>query len=225
MNHTLKQYKDLLQSVDDWFAFCSAKAGPEISCRRACTGCCRGLFEISLLDARLLQEGYTALPADRQRPIKEKAEHRLRELQERWPELQPPYILNNLPHDEWQEMPEDDMTPCPLLSGEGLCLVYDHRPLTCRLHGLPNIDVSGEIFSDEYCSLNFRNSDPLQNEELRWGFRKIFAEEFELLGAFSKQLTGRRQLELDTFIPTALLIDFSSPDWQNRPAVKNDRGI
>ncbi len=85
--------------------------------------------------------------------------------------------------------------------------------MTCRLHGLPNIDLSGEVFSEEYCTLNFTNSNPLEIKELRWHFRETFKQEFDLLGHFSEKLTGRRQLELDTFIPTALLIDFRQTDW------------
>ncbi len=111
-------------------------------------------------------------------------------------------------------MPEDDETHCPLLSPDGLCLTYEYRPMTCRLHGLPNIDVSGESFADEYCSLNFNNSNPLEMQELRWEFKATFEQEFELLGTLSERLTGKRQLELDTFIPTALLTDFSDYRWQ-----------
>ena len=213
MKNILWQYKNLLETVDTWFDQCIKLAGEEIVCKRSCTGCCRGLFEISLLDARLLQEGFTQLNLDEQQRARQKAEKRLAELQRQWPQFNPPYILNRLPHTEWQQMPEEDETPCPLLSDEGLCLVYEYRPMTCRLHGLPNIDISGEIFSDEYCTLNFANSNPLEIKELRWQFRKTFAQEFDLLGQFSEKLTDTRQLELDTFIPTALLIDFRQTDW------------
>ncbi len=105
-------------------------------------------------------------------------------------------------------MPEDDQTPCPLLAKDGTCLVYAQRPMTCRLHGLPNIDCSGESFSDDFCTLNFTTGNPLVMSELRHPFREAFRREFDLLGDFSEQLLGRRQLELDTFIPCALLIDF-----------------
>ncbi|PLX90555.1 MAG: zinc/iron-chelating domain-containing protein, partial [Desulfuromonas sp.] len=83
-------------------------------------------------------------------------------------------------------------------------------PMTCRLHGLPNIDCSGESFSDEYCTLNFKQADPLTMAGLRHPFRETFAREFDLLGEFSEGVFGRRQLELDTFIASALLIDFAA---------------
>ena len=223
MKNFLDQYKTLLETIDQWFAGCISASGSEITCRRACTGCCRGLFEISLLDARLLQLGFNSLAAPIRQKVLLQAEDRLTLLQQQWPEFKHPYILNFLPHDDWQEMPEDDQTPCPLLSDDGLCQVYEYRPMTCRLHGLPNIDISGECFSDKYCSLNFKGVDPLLQPELRWEFRDTFRQEFDLLAQFSQELTGTHRLELDTFIPTALLIDFNSPDWRHLPAAKKNQ--
>jgi Fe-S-cluster containining protein len=206
----LDQYRGLLLEIDRWFADCVEHAASEIVCHKGCSACCRGLFEISLLDARLLQDGFARLDYGTREQVLEKARRRTRELQAMWPEFQPPYILNRLPHNDWSDMPEDDLTPCPLLADDGCCLVYDNRPLTCRLHGLPNIDCSGESFSDDYCTLNFTRSNPLQMPQLRYPFRAAFTREFDLLGAFALRLTGIRQLELDTFIPCALLIDFSA---------------
>lgn len=209
MQQILTQYQLLLQKLDHWFANCIEHAGEQITCHQGCSACCRGLFEISLLDARLLQSGFARLDPATRAQVLIKARARTDELQSDWPEFRHPYILNLLPHDDWQEMPEDDQTPCPLLSSAGHCLIYAHRPMTCRLHGLPNIDTSGESFSDEYCSLNFTDSDPLEMPGLRAPFREIFSLEFDMLAIFAEQLLGKRQLELDTFIPSALLIDFS----------------
>lgn len=209
MQKILDQYLSLLQNLDRWFADCLSVTEDQISCRLGCSACCRGLFEISLLDARLLQSAFAQLEQATREKVLLKARERVKELEEIWPEFRQPYILNRLPHIEWQEMPENDPTPCPLLAEDNRCLVYSHRPMTCRLHGLPNIDISGESFSDDYCSLNFTDSNPLSIHELRYPFRKTFTEEFDLLKAFSGKQFDSSTLELDTFIPSALLIDFS----------------
>ncbi|MBW6508702.1 MAG: YkgJ family cysteine cluster protein [Desulfuromonadales bacterium] len=206
----LAEYRQLLGGIDRWFAACIEQSADQIACRPGCSACCRGLFEISLLDAALLQSDFSELAEPVKKQVLVKARLRVSALQQRWPEFQPPYILNRLPDDEWQQMPEEDLTPCPLLGADGNCLVYQARPLTCRLHGLPNIDCSGESFSDDCCTLNFVDSNPLHRTELRYPFRDAFAREFDLLGLFARQLTGQHQLELDTFIPSGLLIDFSA---------------
>jgi len=210
VHEILVEYRQLLGGIDDWFAGCIECSRDQIACRPGCAACCRGLFEISLLDAALLQSGFAELAEPVKKQVLVKAKTRVAQLQQRWPEFHPPYILNRLPDDAWQQMPEDDLTPCPLLGTHGNCLVYESRPLTCRLHGLPNIDCSGESFSDDWCTLNFVVGNPLLLTELRYPFRDVFTREFDLLGLFARQLTGRHQLELDTFIPSGLLIDFST---------------
>ncbi len=85
--------------------------------------------------------------------------------------------------------------------------------MICRLHGLPNIDHAGEDFSGSWCTRNFRDTQPLEIEELRWSFRRTFERELLLFRKFSAHLTGTALNEADTFIPTALLIDFAAVDW------------
>ncbi|MEZ4601001.1 MAG: YkgJ family cysteine cluster protein [Syntrophotaleaceae bacterium] len=216
MDDLLEEYKNLLARIDGWFERSVAAAGPgRIACSKGCSACCRGFFDISLLDAFLLQQGFQHLPENIRQVSLEKSRRRLEDLRVRWPGFAAPYILNGIPDEEWTEMPEDDETPCPLLGADGTCLVYAWRPMICRLHGLPNIDFSGESFSDVWCTKNFPGVDPLQRPELRWEFRKTFEEEIVIFRKFSARLLGSPLIELDTFIPTALLIDFARTDWKN----------
>jgi len=216
MQKFLSEYLKLLEGVDAWFADCATTLGsPLIQCREGCSACCRGLFDITLLDARLLHDGLSRLPRAVQDQVRQRAGQQLPELQQRWPGFEAPFYLNQFPDVEWTAMPEDDMTPCPLLGADGRCLVYAWRPMTCRLHGLPNIDLSGESFSDDWCTLNFVGSNPLPMQELRWGFRERFTAEIELFRKFSAKLIGESVNELDTFIPTAVLIDFDRFDWSS----------
>ncbi len=209
----LADYLELLQRVDGWFARCLEGYGEQISCSQGCSACCRGLFDITLLDACLLQKGFERLAAPVRQAVHGKARQRLVQLQGEWPDFAPPYTLNHMPDGQWTEMPEDDQTPCPLLGDDGLCLVYDFRPMICRLHGIPNVDRSGESFSDDWCTLNFQGLAPLQEARLRWDFRAAFEQELALFDRFGRELFGGALNELDTFIPTALLIDFEHFDW------------
>ncbi len=208
MTGILSDYRTLLETVDTWFNRCIESSGRHIQCRPGCSKCCRGLFDITLLDAFFLRQGFDQLPAELRQSIQVKARARLAELQRLWPDFAEPYTLNHMPDEKWTEMPEDDLTPCPLLGDDGRCLVYAYRPMTCRLHGLPNIDCSGESFSDEWCTLNFTGAEPLDMEALRWEFRQTFEAELGLFREFTASLLGAPCNELDTFIPLALLIDF-----------------
>ena len=208
-------YRLLLAEIDAWFAACLA-AAPQgtLACRQGCSACCRGLFDITLLDAFLLKEGFAQLSETIREQVLARCRPRLVELQQRWPRLHPPYLLNTLPDDGWEEMPEGDETPCPLLGADGLCLVYPFRPMTCRLHGLPNIDHSGEDFSTDLCTLHPGDPHVLPADILHGQFRAVFTREIELFREFTAHLTGQPLSELDTFIPLALLADYAGVDWK-----------
>jgi Fe-S-cluster containining protein len=215
MEKILNDYRSLLGEVDAWFARCMGAYPAEIACRSGCSECCRGLFDITLLDACYLKSGFDRLPDDVRESVTGRAIARLRGLQELWPEFTLPYILNYRPDEEWEElMPEEDGTPCALLEADGKCLVYEYRPMTCRLNGVPLIDVSGELFFDEWCTLNFTKENPLELPELRWEFNALFRRELLIFREFTSQLLNKTFNELDTFIPTALLLDFKGFDWQ-----------
>lgn len=214
-NAVLIAYQQLLGEVDDWFMGCLRVGGESLSCRAGCSACCRGLFDITLLDAWMMKGAFAALPAKSRQEVLQRCRPRLAELSQRWPALRHPYLLNALPEEEWSAMPEEDQTPCPLLDGSGRCLIYQARPLTCRLHGLPNIDVSGEDFDGTVCTLHSGDPLGLPKETLYWRFREVFSTEITLFRSFTETLTGQSRSELDTFIPLALLADYSAVDWSS----------
>lgn len=211
MQTILNRYLKVLNEVDAWFSRCMGTvSSSSIVCASGCTGCCRGLFDITLLDAFFLKTGFDTLDPVTKKAVLAKAENRLSDIRTEWPDFHAPYLLNYRPEDEWDRvMPDEDETPCVLLDDNGQCLVYGYRPMTCRLHGLPLVDVSGEVFNEEWCPLNFKGEDPLQMENLRWEFRRLFASELQIFREFTEKLTGEAVNELDTLIPAALLLDFT----------------
>jgi Fe-S-cluster containining protein len=213
-NDILEEYSSLLSELDVWFGRCLSKYPTEIQCVKGCNECCRSLFDITLVDAVFLKSGFDKLPDQARRVVTAKAEARLEELRRLWPELSTPYLLNHRPEEDWKElMPDDDETPCVLLGDDGRCLVYEHRPMTCRLHGLPLVDPDGEILHDEWCTMNFPEMDPLQIEDLREDFTRIFRKEVALFRELERLLLNKGIKELDTFIPLALLVDYRDFNW------------
>ncbi len=208
-------YAKLLAEVDGWYARCKTAYPKEILCREGCAECCRSLFDITLVDAWFLRLGFARLSESVKRAVIDKAEQRLKGLQNSWPELAPPYLLNHRKEEEWTLlMPEDDETPCVLLGEDGRCLVYDNRPMTCRLHGLPLLDEDGTVLHDEWCTINFPNCSPLALDDLRAEFTRMFREEVALFRKLESMICKKGFKELDTFIPLALLVDYEVFDWE-----------
>jgi Fe-S-cluster containining protein len=208
LNHLLDQYGALLAEVDVWFSGCCAHYSPMISCHDGCSACCRGLFDITLLDAMYLRRGFDVLPEPGKTAITHLAFRRMEKLSQVNTAFVAPWFLNAIPEEDWDAlMPEEDETPCLLLSETGGCLVYQHRPMTCRLNGIPLIDISGEDFFDEWCSLNFTEGDPRQLEGLRFDFNHLFSRELLHFQKLIRHLTGTIRNEVDLFIPAALVMD------------------
>lgn len=209
----LTSYRSLLEQMDHWFHRCQEAYPSAIHCDAGCSACCRALFDISLLDALLLRQGFEQLSRQTQQEIQRKAAPILQRLEAQWPGFRSPWLLNDLPEELWLDIPQEDNTPCPLLDEDGRCQVYAHRPMLCRLHGLPQVDRSGEVFSDRCCSLNFTRQDPMALKTLRWDFKKAFTAEFELLQTLTAELGDLATTEVDTLIPAAVFLVPTEIDW------------
>ena len=211
----LEEYSRLLSGVDDWFMNCQQIYPSQIACAKGCSECCSGLFDITILDAALLNRGFERLPGETQRRISAEAINRLKQIRSIWPEFSHPFTLNHRSEEEIEElMATDNDSKCILLDDQGRCLLYDCRPMTCRLHGLPLVDVSGEVMESEWCTKNFIDGDPLKLTSLCGPFEELFRNEATLVRYFTKELLGKTVNEMDTFIPTSLLIEFRKFDWQ-----------
>jgi Fe-S-cluster containining protein len=110
----------------------------QVPCRAGCSHCCIGIFPITRLDLRLIQEGLEHLPVGQRVRIETRAAQQIRALETAYPRLQPSPSL-----DDWPDQEIDRAAaafhdaPCPALGDDGLCTLYDYRPLTCRSMGIP----------------------------------------------------------------------------------------
>jgi len=136
----------LFKTAEQWFDRGRAAVLEAIPCRRGCTRCCIGPFAITILDQQEVQQGLADLPAHRRDEIEARASTQIAQIEQTSPQLATsPYL------DHWPSSDVDALVtafadlPCPALGEDGSCLVYAHRPLTCRMMGLPT-EMEGLTF-------------------------------------------------------------------------------
>lgn len=113
----LNRLASLYRSIDEVYAQLASHYG-SFSCEGCTDNCCTTVFaHYTLIENFYFLEGFDALPAVRKKEAIERAEKYLRKLEKAEKET----ALSIM---------------CPV-NFEGLCAVYEQRPLICRVHGLP----------------------------------------------------------------------------------------
>jgi Fe-S-cluster containining protein len=128
----------LPRQTDGWFQRAEAALLGAIPCRAGCSHCCIGPFAITILDVQALHEGLARLEQYERDDIRRRASEQTAILENAAPALKQTPFIDQLPDAETDRLVallQD--APCPALSSEGLCRLYDHRPLTCRSMGIP----------------------------------------------------------------------------------------
>lgn len=178
-----ERYRTLLQRLDTWFAEGMARHGTVIPCRQGCTACCHGPFDISAADAELLREGLATLPTHDRAEIRVRGELLLTRMRALAPGWGPPWAIDDLGEDGFDRLAESLADePCPLLGDDGACRVYAHRPLVCRLIGLPMLTDLGETLPNA-CPIQDDFPGYAELEGVPFDYADFAAEELAILAA------------------------------------------
>jgi Fe-S-cluster containining protein len=143
-------YRQLLGDLDEWFAEGVAHAGHEVVlCRRGCSTCCNGPFDISAADAELVGSAVDRLPAEVAAQVRSRALDQISTYHDAAPWWQSPWNVDILDEEYFDRLSEQlAHRPCPALGDEGNCLIYDNRPATCRMIGLPLVKPDGGVLEN-----------------------------------------------------------------------------
>ncbi len=142
-----EKYQALLAEVDAVFAKVG-KACPEaVTCAEGCSDCCHALFDISLVEALYLNAAFNKrFPKGPMRErildladASDRAHYKLKRKAVKAGEkgVSTETILADLARERIR---------CPLLGDDDRCLLYDCRPVTCRLYGVP-LEIGGKAHS------------------------------------------------------------------------------
>ncbi len=171
----LERYEKLLDEVEEECR--RLRADPRyVGCKVDCDVCCRGTSLLSLLPVELIhmRQGLSILPKEIRDEIYDRAKRTVLK------SIELGYDLKKLsdvkPSEVMMEMGSSREAICPFLIG-GVCSIYEHRPLICRVWGYPMFD-GVKVSCCKHTFLGDINSvDPINYKDLRQRAYRIGREE------------------------------------------------
>ncbi|GBF35693.1 glutamate synthase large chain [Desulfocucumis palustris] len=142
MNNDLFQaYESLVAKAESSFQGMEKEYGDCIKCKIQCSDCCHSIFGLFSIESAYLSHHFSRLDRKLRREILsrcEKTDRELLELEKRLKEA----------HGEDQQALLSaiarERVRCPLLNDENKCSMYQHRPITCRVYGMPTV-IGGKM--------------------------------------------------------------------------------
>lgn len=171
----------ILALVDAALAESRRRAGPWIACRAGCAGCCHAAFPITALDVQRLERGLAGLAPAEAEAIRARARLYVDLIRDTFPGDWAAGRLD--PNEEWRDWffaRWQGRAACPALDEtSGECLLYEHRPVACRLYG--HLIQIGETRPGQ-CHLCFAGAPPAALEAARVRIDPAAVDESSLPG-------------------------------------------
>ncbi len=132
-----EEYERIASKCEEIFISLKEKYSQEITCKLGCTDCCYAMFDLSFIEAIYINTRFNECFSGEERDsILERADRADREAYriKRWAFKE---RQKGVPEERIFEEIARKRIRCPLLSRDDRCLMYEYRPITCRLYGLP----------------------------------------------------------------------------------------
>jgi Fe-S-cluster containining protein len=138
-----KKYEVLLKTADELFNKVQKEYPEEVKCKQGCADCCYALFDLTLIEALYIKHHFDkcfdGMEREKRLEIANKIDRALYKLKRKaYKDLEAgreeAEILRDL---------AEKKVKCPFLNDEETCDLYAHRPITCRIYGIPT-SIAGE---------------------------------------------------------------------------------
>lgn len=131
------KYEALVHIVDAVFDRVKKEYPKEVFCREKCSDCCYAIFDLTLIEALYLKnkflENFSGKTKNEIIEIADKTDRALVKLKRDAYKQ----VKNGVDQLEIVGQMSQERVRCPLLGENNLCLIYEHRPITCRVYGIP----------------------------------------------------------------------------------------
>ncbi len=132
-----EKYKKIVESADNIFERIKKEYSDCVKCKIECSDCCHALFDISFVEALYIslkfREKFSAAELDR---LLEKANRADRQIYKLKKDAYKDFKEGKDETEIFEKMAEERVR-CPMLNESDKCDIYEFRPITCRLYGVP----------------------------------------------------------------------------------------
>ncbi|MDP2848528.1 MAG: YkgJ family cysteine cluster protein [Humidesulfovibrio sp.] len=199
-----KRYEAIIGEADQVFNTVKAKFADNVRCEKGCSDCCHALFDLTLVEALYLNSNfYQRFSGKDKNAVLERADEADR-------------LVHRLKRDAFKAVKEGanaqeilaEMAKvrvrCPLLDDAGACQMYDKRPVTCRIYGVPTA-IGGSAHT---CGKSgFEQGKPYPTVYLDRIQDRLYALSHELAGSLATRYKGLGEVLVPASL--ALLTDYS----------------
>lgn len=133
-----REYEELRDQATALFSRVASVHTAEVKCKTGCSDCCHALFDLSLIEAMYINQAFQDIfkHGPERSKIIEKASQTDRTLAKIKREMFKAEKAGESAETIMANIAKVRM-PCPLLDDDCKCSLYEKRPITCRLYGIP----------------------------------------------------------------------------------------
>lgn len=200
---TFSQYEVLADAADRIFERVKNDFPKEMTCKIGCSDCCHALFDLSIVEALYLNYHFNRRFSEEERAgLIEKANRADRTIYKIKRDARKRLEKGHTEEDLLVSLAAERVR-CPLLNHENQCAIYEYRPITCRLYGVPT-EIGGVTHSCGQSGFLKGKSYPTVHMD------KINQQLFSLAKALVHELESKyKQLtELVMPVSAAMLTEF-----------------
>ena len=138
LEHVFKKYEAFLEQLEGVFESVHQQYSDCVKCELECSDCCHALFDLSLVEALYINAHFLERIADEKKSeILEHANKTDRKIYQLKRKAFKAVAAGEKSEEQVLLEMAAERIRCPLLNKENQCDLYEFRPATCRLYGIP----------------------------------------------------------------------------------------
>ena len=137
-SQTFGKYEAFVSQLESLTSRVKADYPENVLCREQCADCCQAVFDLSLIESVYINlHFFHGLTKEKQEQILERVGRADRKFYQLKRKVHKMMTQEGARQEEVLSRLAEERVRCPFLNEKDLCDLYEHRPLTCRVYGLP----------------------------------------------------------------------------------------